>query len=112
MSDLITRAEYMATLPPFSSAENSESYLHHRRYMTQFVTPEILEYVGRAIGVDTIKASTDQHLNDIPLCRWDAISPRINSMAATMRRKTGECASLSTGVCIAKEAARQIKTPL
>lgn len=112
MSDLITRAEYMATLPPFSSAENSESHLHHRRYMAQFVTSAILEYVGRAIGIDAIKASTDQYLNDIPLYRWDIISPRINSMAAAMRRKTGECASLATGVSIAKEAARQIRTPL
>lgn len=112
MSDLITRAEYMATLPRFSPAENSESRLQYRRYMAQFVTPAILEYVGRAIGVDTIKASTAQHFNDIPLYRWDIISPRINTMAAAMRRKTGECASLSTGVCIAKEAARQIKTPL
>ncbi|MBK9496451.1 MAG: hypothetical protein IPO08_18490 [Xanthomonadales bacterium] len=112
MSDLITRAEYVATLPPFSSAENSASHLHHRRYMAQFVTQEIIEYVGWAIGVDTIQASTDQHLNDIPLWRWDVISPRVNSMAAAMRRKAGECASLSFGVCIAKEAARQIKTTL
>jgi hypothetical protein len=65
--------------------------------------------VRRCIGVETLLASTDPHLNDIPLHRWDVMTGslfRQSGMRAQMR-DVGEIRSLSTGVCILKEAARQ-----
>lgn len=77
-----------------------EQYLNkectHSTYYGQFVTNYIKEVVASRVGVKTICASKDEHFNDIPLGIWDNL-PIYTS------------GSLSDKVCIAKEAARQIK---
>jgi len=98
---LYTRKQYMEDY----SGDNSEPF---HRYYAQFATPEVIEYVVRAIGADKILASTDEHLNDIPLRRWDALTPPINWQL--LREANGNAGvSLSDKVCIAKEAARIFK---
>lgn len=83
----------------------------HREYYGQFVTPAMLEIVRETIGLDTIKRSTDEHFNDIPLQRWDGLAhqPEFREPFRLKLKEAGDTLSLSAVVCVAKEAARQMK---
>jgi len=95
------RSEYMGS---------SEKAGAHRAYFGQYVTDSIVSRVVAAIGAERIRASTDPHLNDIPLPLWDSIALQINSgKLSKQMRDNGDWASLGTLVCVAKEAARQFK---
>ncbi len=114
-----TRKEYMDTLPAYVPGQVSD---HHRRYWAQFVTQGALEIVRKTIGLDRLRASTDPYLNDIELAVWDRMaggSGRANQgdskvyhvpnyMPYSKIKEAGEGYSLGTGVCILKEAARQL----
>ena len=82
----------------------------HAEYYGQFVTPEIIKTVADDIGVERIKKSTDAHLNDIPLHQWDrqAQAPAFAGLGAALKA-AGDTLSLSSIVCVAKVAAKQIK---
>lgn len=95
---MITRKEYM----------NNSSVLHNE-YYSQFVTPFIISYVKASFGEKRIKASTDPYFNDIPLYLWDNMVSFVLSESKTKRKEINEGNSISTGVCIAKAAARIIK---
>jgi hypothetical protein len=105
MKTLITRSQYTNALPKYGT---EESLAHHRAYYAQFVTEETKEIVRRYIGEDKIRASKDRHFNDIPLAKWDALAcgglPR-----AIAFKDVGDFSSLAGEVCIAKEAAQQIR---
>lgn len=45
----------------------------HDRYYSQFVTPKLINAVVRAIGSEAIIKSTDPHMNDISLHKWDGL---------------------------------------
>ena len=45
----------------------------HGQFYAQFVTPEHKLKVIQHVGLSTLLASTDEHLNDIPLKIWDQI---------------------------------------
>lgn len=94
----ITRKEYMA-----------DSSRLHQPYYKQFLTYQMIAYVGNSIGLDRIKASTDEHFNDIELREWDKLSA-ILPMTFDLRKQAGEDASLGTQVCIAKAAAQVIRS--
>lgn len=82
----------------------------HREYYAQFVDDSIISEILRRIGKDAILASTDKHFNDIPLERWDTlVHYAITHAASEALRDAGDCLTLAGGVCILKEAARQIK---
>jgi len=70
---MITRKEYM------------DKEYTHEEYYGQFVNDAIIKIVGDSIGVDRIKASTDKHLNDIPLKEWDNLVPAMHSYARNTR---------------------------
>ena len=93
---LFTRADYLA------------DKCTHQQYYAQFVSEVAKNLVARHIGLDRIKASKDPHFNDIPLARWDQIAhggiPR-----AIAFKDVGDTSTLAGNVCIAKEAARQLK---
>lgn len=100
---MITRKDYLASS-------------NHRAYYAQFVTPAVRLVVERRIGLAALVASKDPHMNDIPLAKWDAMAGAIHRACNT--KALGEAEgfepgkhgwSLSTSVCIAKEAARQLK---
>lgn len=107
---MITRQQYL----------NNEA--NHRQYYAQFVDDEIKNEVKRYIGIERIKASTDEHLNDIPMKNWDNMAGfyfnhngemigKPNSIKKSLSDKfkaTGEGLSAGTMVCIYKEAARQL----
>ena len=92
---MITRKEYM------SGAAT------HADYYGQFVTERTRQAVAAAIGADKIRNSTDPHFNDIPLHLWDRLT---TSLPAVSIRSVGDDYPTLAGlVCVAKEAARQIK---
>jgi hypothetical protein len=61
------------------------------------------------IGIKEIKLalSIDKNLNTIPLTEWDAIASNLFNVSKKMKL-AGDYLTLSGGVCIAKEAARQL----
>lgn len=77
----------------------------HRQYYSQFVTPLTILYVKSCIHVDVLKASQDEHFNDIQLERWDRIPIAYNRQAM---KSCGDYLTPAGHVCIMKEAARQI----
>lgn len=96
---IFTRSEYMA------------GKISHKDYYDQFVTDQMVKEIGQAIGIARIKNSKHSSFNDIPLHRWDRLSPMIISMSSDIHKQTGEIASLGASVCIAKAAARRIRGP-
>lgn len=111
---MIHRNEYMA-----NSAEL------HRAYYSQFVNAGVRNLVKCYIGMEALLKSTDKHLNDIPLAKWDSmVIPHnakgyvrgtiedgmlIGYLNGTQMKACGEGGlSLGVGVCILKEAARQL----
>ena len=118
---MITRVDYMAN-----------ASLLHRAYHAQFVRPWMKQAILDTIGLDALLSSTDRYLNDIPLDKWDRLvyydangkavvngrsvwtrekkwydNPRWAEVSSELR-KAGDFFSIATGVCILKEAARQI----
>lgn len=101
----------------------------HREYYDQFVNNEVVGRVLQHFGIDRLLASTDEHLNDIPIREWDrlagfvwqrhggqeiaVVKPRTNldvlPIDYELLKAAGDGISNSTLVCIYKEAAKQIK---
>jgi len=79
----------------------------HEEYYRQFVTPGILYLVESRIGIDAVRASKDEHLNDIPLSKWDDMEPFARGIAWKLK-EAGDGWSKSANVCIAKQAARML----
>ena len=98
-----TRQEYLAGLCTFAD------------YYGQFVTPGTLPSVARVIPLERIKASTCQHLNDIPLAQWDRLVgyPQGTVLLRCDRRLLEQCqgsrATFSDLICVAKIAANQYR---
>jgi len=102
---IITRKAYLA-----------DSRNLHRAYYLQFATDRTRRLVAEYIGTDRIRASTDEHFNDIPLQQWDRLELIIKDTID--RRLLGEAEgckpgtfnwSLSTAICIAKAVAAEIR---
>lgn len=114
---MITRAEYMRSgqeaykaHPSDRAARDAFTASAHHAYFAQFVTLGITRIVRSHIGTARIVASSDPHLNDIPLACWDALHPIMRqSVNRALLRDVGEGWSLGTSVCIAKVAARMIQ---
>lgn len=98
--------------------------ISHREYYAQFITSKMVEQVKNIIGIDRIKASKDEHLNDIPLKLWDGLSgcefriiggeeklaskPKVSHEFIELCKQANEGISPSTLVCVYKEIARQL----
>jgi len=93
---MMTRKQYM------------DGDVSHEDYYSQFVTPAITAIVKERIGVERIERSTDPHLNDIPLSKWDALQPVIAHEAALPMKECGDWLSMASCVCIAKQAAKML----
>ena len=80
----------------------------HEDYYGQFVNDNVKRIVLSYIKLEDIKNSTDEHMNDIPLCKWDQI--KFNNCGITKKmEEAGDYLTLAGIVCIAKYAARMIK---
>jgi hypothetical protein len=103
-----TRQEYLA------------GEISHRAYYAQFITNEMREQVRDKIGIERIRASKDEHYNDIPLREWDALSghsfrgsemigrPQVSREFAELCKQANEGISSATLTCVYKEIARQL----
>lgn len=85
----------------------------HREYYSQFVQPWIKKVVLQRFSKDLLKRciKEDKHLNNLDLKHWDSMEIgflRNNSDIRNICRNLKDQYSISTGVCILKEAARQI----
>lgn len=106
----------------YTAKDLRDKVCSHDEYYKQFVNQAIINYVGRIIGIEIIKNSTDEHFNDIPLVRWDALNVGIqqlldkdfykkcHNITYAEEYKNSFLWSLSQAVCIAKAAARVIKS--
>lgn len=98
----MTRDEYLSfSSLEYTAAQRMEA---HRKYHAQFVSEATIRFVVECIGADVIKASTDPHMNDIPLRHWDRMHGFLP--LAISLKSVGESSCIGTTVCIAKEAAR------
>jgi len=95
---MMTRTEYMAL-------SRTEGMKAHRAYYAQFVNPAITSRVVQGIGAARLLASTDRHMNDIPLGMWDHLVDHLP--VANKMKEVGDYLTMGNGVCILKEAARQ-----
>ena len=95
---MITRQDYM------------DKKATHRQYYGQFVTDAIKAGVARRFR-DAIMESQDPHFNDIPLKQWDSMAVLYKNHITAVNNDigNGRVFSLCDGVCMLKEAARQIK---
>lgn len=93
----------------FSRQDYLDKRCTHEEYYTQYVTKGVLSTVARVISTDRIKKSTDEHFNDIPLYHWDTVLIPCPANVAWAMRHRGDFSTLAGMVCIAKEAARQIR---
>ena len=98
----MTRNEYMTQ---YTGKSREEQRALHRAYYAQFVNERTISYVVRVIGADRLLRARDEHLNNIPLGKWDAMVSSL-PVAAPMK-DFGDYYTLGNCVCIAKEAARQ-----
>ena len=81
----------------------------HREYYAQFVDEPLRHYVQLSVGFDVICNSTEPAFADVPLYRWERTVESCNRHASYRLTEAGDFQSMATGVCIAKEAAQQIK---
>lgn len=95
---MITRNQYM----------NGE--VTHSDYYAQFVTDALFHAVARNFTVERLVRCSDQlWFNTIPLHLWDRLEPLCKCMVSkSMLLHAHETWSSATGVCILKEAARQV----
>ncbi len=101
-----TRQRYLDENSKASGLDSSDTMALHRRYHAQFVNESTKLSVTNTIGLDRLKASTDPHLNDIPLREWDELTHFLP--ISHVWKEVGDRPSLGGLVCIAKEAARQV----
>lgn len=93
-----SRADYIAGNCTFSD------------YYRQFITPRLSEAIREKIGLNALHRSKCEHLNDIPLSKWDALfqDSQIKNEMSHALKAHGDYLSLAGCVCVAKEAARQM----
>ena len=97
---VMTRKEYMDTPWTEDGKARADAF---RKYHGQFVNARTIAAVVVFIGADKLRASTDPHLNDIPLKLWDACPLHL----AMSLKEAGDYLTQAGHVCIVKEAARQ-----
>lgn len=91
----------------FTRQKYMDNECSHKEYYRQFVTPRIVNIVSSRIGLERIKNSTNEHLNDIPLEEWDRAGAAFNDASLNKQmRDCGDWTSAAGLVCIAKQAAR------
>ena len=83
----------------------------HREYYAQFVTPGVKRIVKDRFGIEQLVNTPDQeNLNTLNLSTWDGLVPLLwmNFEICSLLKSANEWRTLGTGVCILKEAAKQL----
>jgi hypothetical protein len=90
---------------------NRQEYLNNsnkdgsfHEYYSQMVTPQIINLVVRTFGIETLKEcfNKDEHLNNIPLYRWDNLGLCIHPDF----KSYGDYVTQAGLVCVLKTAAK------
>jgi len=88
----------------------------HQEYYGQFVGPQLKLFVSRHIGIENILNSKDPNFNDIPLAKWARMEAYVRGYCGSDIADSNASASggwlsvsLFDCVCVAKEAARQLR---
>ncbi len=99
---MITRQDYIN-----STGDQSEV---HRAYYAQFVTEGIKTHIKRVFGpLALVEAyEKDVHFNTIPLNTWDNMAEAAKAVLHSRLKEAGDYFTLAGGVCVVKEAARQL----
>lgn len=101
--------------------------ISHREYYAQFVNEDVKARVSGVIGLTALLKSTNEHLNDIPMKKWDLLAGWVWGLLGKqgaivqpetstgllpvdykLLKEAGEGASNATMVCIYKEAGKQM----
>jgi len=83
----------------------------HREYYAQFVTPWVKRIVKDRFGIEQLVNTPDQeNLNTLTLSIWDGLVPLLwmDFEICGLLKSANEWRTLGTGVCILKEAAKQL----
>lgn len=87
----------------------------HQEYYAQFATPATRRLVANFLPTNAAELlAQDEHLNNIPLYKWDQLAKRVNLRhVQNCYKETGYTGgvSLSDLVCILKATARMIINP-
>ena len=97
---MITRKEYMI----------DSSNLFHA-YFLQFATKRTYDFINNEIGIDKLKTSKDEHLNDLYKHSNGGAGSWIWDFAPineTLVCEAGDNMSQSTHTCVAKSVAREL----
>jgi hypothetical protein len=78
----------------------------HDNFYGQFVNDNIKKCVLGSFTIEELKASDDEHINDLPLKRWD--NAAFYGFNIDKFRRLAGFYARSTKVCVLKEAARQL----
>jgi hypothetical protein len=80
----------------------------HREYYAQFVSSDTLAKVKRRFGIDKLVEAygKDASFNTIPLSTWDILSYK--PLLKIPMKLCDDYLTVSGGVCIFKEAAKQL----
>ncbi len=102
---MYTHQEYMAV-------RLEEQPAAHRKYYGQFVDTYLKDTVARNFGIKRLvwAYKLDGHFNRIPLYEWDGYYSAFTILGGLPKRlkEAGDQWSLSSCVCIVKEAATQV----
>ena len=98
---MMTHKEYMT----------NTNFDKHRQFYSQFVTPCMKNRVAEVVSIKQIAKDLqegDKHLNKTYSCSkvWDKLS--MVGLMNPLIKELGGCRSIATGVCIIKEAAKQL----
>lgn len=93
----------------FTRSQYLNGEVSHQDYYMQFATEQMQNTVALEIGIERIKQSRDEHLNDIPLHEWDGLGARVISKECKeLLKQANDVPSLATMVCIYKAIARSL----
>ena len=93
----------------FTRKQYIDGKCSHREYYGQFVDDTVFNRLSVHVTKEQIAKSNDDSFNDIPLESWDAILHPFPRYIGDKMRDCGDYPTMCAAVCIAKEAAKQIK---
>lgn len=96
----------------FTRKDYLDKNCNHREYYSQFVTEYIKSIVASKFGLEKLQKAyrQDKNLNTISLDQWDHLTHRLPRSVAASLKEHGDYLTLAGGVCILKEAAKQLVT--
>lgn len=109
MSTITTTNSINSASVRFTRNDYMSNCCSHAEYYGQFDSPAVRNAILRVIPMSDLMTSTDPHMNDIKLSRWDAIRlPKETrcKLSVANGHETSIVYSHSDVVCLAKTVAK------